>query len=257
MKITFLGTGSGIPQNRVQSGLIIEVNSESLKKPLLFDCGCGVLQRIFESGYDHKIINTIFLTHLHLDHVSDVLALLKANWLVGVNNFHIFGPQGTQTWYETTMSPYTYIDKLDVTIHELKPGEVLEFSDYTISTSATVHSVQSLAYKVENEGNSIVYTGDTEPSCEVMKFAQEADVLIHECSFPLTFDVEHHTTPHTLAECIKKCGLNVEKLYLTHIYPQMMGHELETLTYIKKVFAHKVEFAYDLLQVHIDKKEDA
>lgn len=252
MKITFLGTGTGIPQDRVQSGLIVEVNTHNQTEQLLFDCGCGVLQRIFESGYDHKKITKIFLTHLHLDHVSDLLGLLKANWLVGLTSAQIFGPQGTEDWYNTSMSPYSYIDKIEVTINELKPNQTLIFPDYTITTAATLHSVSSLAYKVENQCNTIVYTGDTEPCDSVMELAQLADVLIHECSFPLEYNVDNHTTPQTLATSIKKHNLQVKNLYLTHVYPQMRDHEKETLEYIKKIFPYNIEFAYDLLKIHVD-----
>ena len=67
MKITLLGTGVGIPQReRVQSGVLVDTEGSLV----LFDCGCGVLGRIYESGHDHKGIDAIVLTHLHLDHVG-------------------------------------------------------------------------------------------------------------------------------------------------------------------------------------------
>ena len=102
----------------------IEVNGK--KKPLLFDCGCGILQRIYESGYDHRDIDTIFLTHLHLDHVSDLLGLLKANWLVGLTQAQIYGPAGTVEWFGKLMELYPYLQgRLEVKITELTGGEVL------------------------------------------------------------------------------------------------------------------------------------
>jgi ribonuclease BN (tRNA processing enzyme) len=106
MKITFLGTGVAIPQpDRVQSGMIIEMDS----KPILFDCGSGVLNRIFESNYDHTDIDTIVLSHLHLDHVADVLCLIKANWLCDKTDVTIYGPKGTQQWISMLLEVYDYM----------------------------------------------------------------------------------------------------------------------------------------------------
>ena len=76
MEITFLGTGVAIPQKgRVQSGVLVEFE----EKPLLIDCGSGVLNRILEAGVRHTEIDTVLLSHLHLDHVADLLCLVKAN----------------------------------------------------------------------------------------------------------------------------------------------------------------------------------
>ena len=86
MKITFLGTGVAIPTaERVQSGLLIDD-----KFPILFDCGGGILHRIAQAGYNHSDIDTVFFTHHHLDHDSDFIALVKANWLRNKNEINIY-----------------------------------------------------------------------------------------------------------------------------------------------------------------------
>jgi ribonuclease BN (tRNA processing enzyme) len=252
MKLTFLGTGTGIPQTRAQSGLIMEVITGGQKKPLLFDCGCGILQRLYESGYDHRDIDTIFLTHLHLDHVSDLLGLLKANWLVGLSGTHIYGPVGTEEWFDKLMVLYPYLsDRLDVQITELTGGTVLMVDDCIIRTAPGIHSVTTIGYRVECAGRIAVYTGDTEPCYSLTELAQGAHVLVHECAFPLGFEVENHTTPDMFAKHISKHPLNVERLYLTHLYPHMQGHEQEAIDYIRKVFPGEVYIAEDLMQIDV------
>ncbi|MFA0822706.1 MAG: MBL fold metallo-hydrolase [Methanomethylovorans sp.] len=252
MKLTFLGTGTGIPQARAQSGLIMEVEVGGKKKPLLFDCGCGILQRIYESGYDHRDIDTIFLTHLHLDHVSDLLGLIKANWLVGLTQAHIYGPVGTAGWFYKLMELYPYLrDRLQVKITELTGGDVVNVADCTIHTAHGRHSVTTIGYRVEHAGRIAVYTGDTEPCHSLTELAQGAHVLVYECSFPLGFEVDNHTTPDMLTAHISKHPLNVDRLYLTHLYPHMQGHEQEAIDHIHTVFPKEVHIAEDLMQVDV------
>ena len=254
MEITFLGTGVGIPQaGRVQSGVLIDIGDTTL----LFDCGCGVLGRIQESRHDHKNINGILLTHLHLDHVGDVLALFKANWLVGKTQMRLYGPQGTREWFEKTLEVYEYLkDRFTVDITELSPGDEFrpvgadgEDADCSIRCAKTVHTDNSLAYRIESEGKSVVYTGDTEPSEAVMELAEGADILIHECSFPLGFPMTNHTAPDMFTLMLDEYPLNVKELYLTHLYPHMQGHEREAVDHIRKYFAGNVTIAKDLMSI--------
>lgn len=251
MKIRFLGTGVGIPQvGRVQSGLIMEMDGE----PVLFDCGCGVLGRIAEAGYDHTDIDNIVLTHLHLDHVGDVLALLKANWLVGKTDMRIFGPQGTQEWFGRVMETYNYLKgRFEVEITELAGGERFTppGTDCSITCTPTVHSTPSLAYRVEYKKNTVIYTGDTEPSEPVFKFARGADIMIHECSFPLGFEMTSHTTPDMFTDVLEQITLDVRKLYFVHLYPQMQGHEQEAVDHIKQHFDGEVIIASDLMELKV------
>ncbi|MDN5309790.1 MAG: hypothetical protein PWP14_1184 [Methanolobus sp.] len=264
MKITFLGTGVGIPQvARVQSGLIMEIGG----RPVLFDCGCGVLGRIVEAGYEHTDIDTVVLTHLHLDHVGDVIALLKARWLSGAADaVHIYGPEGTREWFAKAIESYDYLKgRFEVEITELSGGEAFSpespgagdsessatVCDCVITCTPTVHSVPSLAYRVENEGRVVVYTGDTEPSEMLFRFADGADALIHECSFPVGFGTTNHTTPDMLTDIMQEQALNVKHLYLMHLYLQMQGHEAEAVQHIRKYFAGDVTIAADLMQIEL------
>ena len=251
MKITFLGTGVGIPQaGRVQSGLIMEIGG----RPVLFDCGCGVLMRIQESGYEHTDIDDIVLTHLHLDHVGDVLALVKANWLVGKTHMRIFGPEGTKEWFEQTMSVYDYMQgRFEVDIVELQPGDSfsLEGLDSDIRTAPGVHSTTSLAYRVEHDGRVVVYAGDTEPCTPVFKLADGADVLIHECSFPLNFEMTNHSTPDMFVRQLQQTPLNVKRLFLVHLYPHMQGHEAEAIEHIKQYFNGDIIIPTDLQVIEL------
>ncbi|AKB85307.1 MBL fold metallo-hydrolase [Methanococcoides methylutens] len=248
MKITFLGTGVAIPQKgRVQSGLLMEMG----KKKVLFDCGGGVLNRIFESGNSHTDIDTIVLSHLHLDHVADVMCLLKANWLCDKFDSTIYGPSGTREWLDRLMDLYPYMkEKVSVDVVEVVPGEEFRlFDGCDVKCAAGIHSVPSLAYQVRYDGKTVVYSGDTEPCDDIMAMAQGCDMLIHECSFPLDFEMTNHTTPDMLRPYIKDTGIGA--VYLTHLYPHMQGHEEEALEYLKEEFEGEVHIPSDLMIVEI------
>src|SRR5674476_830538 len=103
MEITFLGTGVAIPQRgRVQSGVLVRLE----EKPLLIDCGSGVLSRFPEAEISHTEVDTVLLSHRHLDHVADLLCLLKANWLRGKTDMRIYGPEGTEDWLSRVLGAY-------------------------------------------------------------------------------------------------------------------------------------------------------
>ncbi len=251
MEITFLGTGVAIPQkNRVQSGMLVRLE----EKPLLIDCGSGVLSHFPEAGISHTEVDTVLLSHLHLDHVADLHPLIKANWLRGSTSMKIYGPEGTEEWFLKVLEAYEYLqEEVDVDVIELVPGKEFtpEGFDCEISCAAATHSVTALAYRVTGEDGEFVYSGDTEPSREIMDLAAEADLLIHECSFPPSMKVTNHTTPNSLAGILKEYNNEIGSICLTHFYPEMRGHEREAVNYLQGYFEEEVILAEDLMKLEL------
>lgn len=251
MEITFLGTGVAIPQrDRVQSGVLVRLE----EKPMLIDCGSGVLCRFPEAGLSHTEVDTVLLSHLHLDHVADLLPLIKANWLRGKTDMRVYGPEGTEEWFLRVISAYEYIlDEIDVDVVELFPGKDFtpEGFDCEISCVAAVHSVPTLAYRVTAEDGEFVYSGDTEPCRDILDLAVESDLLIHECSFPSGVKVTNHTTPSTLAELLEEYNKEIGSICLTHFYPEMRGHEREAVYRLKGYFEGEVILAEDLMKLEL------
>lgn len=248
MKVQFLGTGVGIPQpDRVQSGFVVEPEDGGM---LLFDCGAGILQQLFESGRDPLAVDAIVLSHLHLDHVSDVLPLLKSRWLCDQPKCRIIGPDGTREWLDRLFGAYTYLQgRFDLSIKELKPGGQMDLEGLHLSCAAGIHSIPSLGYRLEEKTSVLAYSGDTEPCDSIMELAKGADLLIHECSFPLNFMITNHTTPDMLVPYLKTP--DIDSLYLTHLYPHMQGHEKEALECIRRDYRGDVGIATDLMSLEI------
>jgi ribonuclease BN (tRNA processing enzyme) len=251
MEIIFLGTGVAIPQRgRVQSGVLVRFED----KPLLIDCGSGVLCRFPETNVSHKDVDTVLLSHLHLDHVADLLCLLKANWLCGKTDMRIYGPVGTDDWFSEAIGVYGYLnDEVDVEIKEILPGKEFtpEGFDCEVSCTGGIHSVPTLAYRVIAEEGEFVYSGDTEPCREIMDLATEADLLIHECSFPPGIKVTNHSTPSSLAEILEEYKNEIGSICLTHFYPDMRGHEREATYRLKSYFEGDVILAEDLMKLEL------
>ncbi len=108
-------------------------------------------------------------------------------------------------------------------MRELYPMDSFGLKNFDIFAEEALHSLPSLAFRLEAEDQVVVYSGDTEPSPRVAALAKDADLLVHECSFPEPFDVTNHSTPKKLGSMIKDCG--IKRVALTHLYPQTAGCE--------------------------------
>ncbi|MFQ6050241.1 MAG: MBL fold metallo-hydrolase [Candidatus Hydrothermarchaeota archaeon] len=246
MFVTILGTGVLIPeQNRAQAGILVE-SEDTL---VLFDCGNGVLKRIIQAGYDHEDIQHVFISHIHIDHTSDIPPLLGANFLKGKLDFKLYGPKGTKDWLTKILEAYDYIERINFQVNEIKDEELIELGDLRIRCRYVSHGVPSLGFRIECD-SSMVYSGDTE-TCNGMRdlCSKKTDLLIHECSFLDDFPRRYgHTTPSALSEFLK--NLNVSSLIVTHIYPESRHEEL-IIKAIRKNYQNELMIGEDLLRVEI------
>jgi len=240
MRVTLLGTGSAMPlPDRVQTGLLLERDDRAL----LVDCGAGVLHRLSESPVGYEDVSTVLLTHHHLDHVSDLLALLKARWLAGEEYLEVIGPAGTKSLVDDLLSVHDYLDgRVDLSIREVSAGAEFEAAGFEITTHETVHSMDCLAYRFagdagedgegEDAAGDFTFGADGEASASIARFADGSEVLLHDCSFPDEVDVDNHPTPTQLGEAL--AGTDVDRLLLTHLYPHTEGKHDEMIESIQR-----------------------
>ncbi|XGI84029.1 MBL fold metallo-hydrolase [Halorutilales archaeon Cl-col2-1] len=216
-EIRFLGTGAAVPSERVQSGVLVD--------DILVDCGSGVLHRLGQAEREDDAtsfdeIEDILVSHTHIDHVSDIPALMKADWIVGKTSLTIHGPPGTRETVESLLDAYDYMKgRIDLEIEEIQPGESFKAGGRQIETYETSHTDESMGFRI----GDVVYTGDTEVIDETVEFSEGCDLLIHECAFPDGVDVTGHSRPSDIAEIAP--DLDVGEIYLTHLYPQTRGKE--------------------------------
>src|SRR5262245_5175724 len=79
VKITLLGTGSPIPDaNRAGPATLVQ----SAGATILVDCGRGVLMRLVAAGVLPPMLNAVFVTHLHSDHLTDLNDVITTHWVI-------------------------------------------------------------------------------------------------------------------------------------------------------------------------------
>ncbi|MCO8246018.1 MBL fold metallo-hydrolase [Haladaptatus sp. AB643] len=244
MRITFLGTGSAMPTgSRFQSGIVVEEDG----RRVLVDCGSGVLHRLQQSGVGYENVSTVLLTHHHVDHVSDLMPLLKARWLAGEEHLEVVGPTGTKRLLDGLLSVHDYLDgKIDLQVREITPDEEFDVAGFSVEGFETRHSMDCLAYKFEDE---FTFSGDSEAFSGLANFADGSAVLVHDCSFPDEVDVSNHPTPSQLGEALS--GTDIGRVYLTHLYPHTDGKHEAMLKSVAAEYDGDVGFAEDLLSVEI------
>jgi len=254
MRLTFLGTGSAMPvPDRAQTGLLLESDGRTL----LVDCGSGVLHRLAGTDVGYEGVSSVLLTHHHLDHVSDLLALLKARWLAGEEYLEVVGPAGTKSLLDGLLDVHDYLDgRVDLSIREVGPTD-FSVAGFDVSATEMEHSMECLAYRFagadgdDDDGSAgdVVYSGDGEASASLASFADGAAVLAHDCSFPDDVDVSNHPTPSRLGEALS--GHDFGRVYLTHLYPHTAGRHDEMLESIGRAYDGEVRFARDGLRVEV------
>jgi ribonuclease BN (tRNA processing enzyme) len=255
MRLTFLGTGSAMPvPDRVQTGLLLERDD----RRLLVDCGAGVLHRLAGTDAGYEGVSTVLLTHLHLDHVADLLPLLKARWLAGNAGLEVVGPAGTKAMLDDLFDTFDYLDgRVDLRVREVGAHE-FSVAGFDVSARETRHSVDGLAYRFAGEadvdggrgGGDLTISGDTEAFAGLAAFADGSALFVHDCSFPDDVDVSNHPTPTTLGDAL--AGHDYGRVYLSHLYPHTEGRHEEMLAAVERRYDGDVRFARDGLRVAVN-----
>ena len=110
-KVTLLGTGSPVPSLE-RFGPSTQVEAGEIK--LLFDCGRGTMQRLYQINHNSKDFNKLFLTHLHSDHTIGIPDL----WITGrlLNRtekpLRIWGQKGTKHMIQHIQEAFTLDTKV-------------------------------------------------------------------------------------------------------------------------------------------------
>ena len=251
MRVTFLGTGAAMPSGRrAQTGLLLEAGTDTL----LVDCGSGVLNALARTDTGYEGVGTVLLSHHHLDHVADLLPLMKARWLAGADHLEIVGPQGTKDLLDGLLSVFEYMDgRIDLRVREIGE-ESFSVAGFDVEAKETRHSMDCLAYRFTHGADTPAFTfsADSEAFTGLANFADGSAILAHDCSFPDEVDVSNHPTPSQLGRVLAESGTDVGRVYLTHLYPHTEGRHEEMLESIGEYYDDDVRFARDGLTVEIE-----
>ncbi|PYZ98223.1 ribonuclease Z [Alteribacter lacisalsi] len=151
MKMTFLGTGAGVPsKERNVSSLVL--HTENRQNSLwLFDCGEGTQQQFLNSSPKAGKVDRIFITHLHGDHLYGLPGFLASRSFQGAERpLTIYGPAGIEAYVRTSLEISGTHLLYDCRFEEIrKSGRLFESDGYTVVTDQLDHGIPSFGYRIE------------------------------------------------------------------------------------------------------------
>ena len=266
MKITFLGTGSIIPNSsqskkRSYSSILVEIENDKL----LFDIGPGTLTKLQTIGINTQIFpNYLFITHFHIDHCLDYIALVKSRNFnertshVGKGKLiNVFGPHGLKKWNIDIfqhVQKWSYMSKelsfkKITNCKEVESGLVIKKKNWKVTCCPIEHD-DGVAFRIDSNSKSFVYSGDMAYDERICTLGKNADLVAIECSFPNKRTLKgKHLEPGMIGK-LAKLG-NFKKIALVHLYPITCGKEKEMVKIIRTLSAAQVILPYDFKKIHL------
>jgi ribonuclease Z len=272
MRVTLLGTGTpAIRPHRLGPSTLIQAGGETL----LFDAGRGTMLRLKQAGVSYDQVDEVFLTHLHSDHLVGLPDLWLTGWVLGRRDspLKIWGPRGTQSLLNHLAQAFSYDVDIRSTkstklsqvgigtiVTEIEAGMVYQKSGVTVTAFDVDHSPiePAFGFRVEYAGRSLVISGDTRYSNNLIKHSKGVDVLIHEVAYAnalekknpfLKFVESYHTTP---LEAGKIFAAVMPKLAVySHVITFDIASDQQLIPQTRKSYSGDVVVGEDLMVIEI------
>lgn len=218
MKVRFLGTGTGTPSlHRLSSSYLLSTPWGSV----LIDVGPSVVRRLLEFGFTVENIDIILLTHFHPDHTADLATFLFAcNYGEPrrTKDLLLLGGQGLELFFKRLCLVYPSIKPkgYSLTIRSMVRDVWPLWDGVVVETVPMRHRKESIAVKFRGK-KTIVFTGDTDYSGDLVSFVKEADLLVSECSFP-DLKAKGHLNLAALEKIVERA--KPKQVILSHLHSE-------------------------------------
>lgn len=276
-ELAVLGSGGPVAAGRAAASYAVFLDG---KARILVDAGPGAFVRLGEMGIDLKALDTVLLTHLHIDHTGDLPGFVKSRDLSFDQPllFRVFGPVGNEDFPTTTefigmlFGPRgafrylrTFRNDLRFAVVDLpaQPDapvhEVLREDDLRVTSVAVDHDgAPAVAYRIEHAGRVLVMSGDlASENDNLARLAAGADLLVYDASVldppgspePL---YELHTPPRRIGQVA--AAARVKSVLLSHLTPSVERRQDEVLRSVHAAFAGEARMAEDCMRVDLTKQ---
>lgn len=144
LRLTFLGTGGGTPSiSRGLPSIAVNYGGELI----LFDCGESTQRQMMKAGVGFKNKFTIFITHLHGDHVLGLPGLLYTlSMLNRKEPIIIYGPGGIEDFIEMFQRTRYGKIQFEVEVKRCREGLIHRSKEYEIEAIESNHTIDSFCY---------------------------------------------------------------------------------------------------------------
>lgn len=246
-KVVILGSGNPNPDpDHSGCSVAIVVNKSSY----IIDFGPGLVRQASAlsprysgplEALSLKNLKTAFLTHLHSDHTVGYPDLIFTPWVEGRNEpLKVYGPEGIKKMthhiiqaYEEDIRYRLYgLEPANnqgwrVDAHEIDEGIVYKDENVKVQAFKVKHGSwpNAFGFRFTTPDKTIVISGDTKPCDNILKYADGADILIHEVYKSADYDKktefwqryhrDNHTSTHELAKIANKTKPGLLILYHT------------------------------------------
>ena len=282
-----LGAGTPTPTaDRFGTSYVVELAGE---QRMMFDCGPAATHKLVKAGLFPTQIDQLFFTHHHFDHDIDYPCFLLCRWDQSVgkeNKLEVIGPRLTEKitegildekigvfahdWIARVNHPLSqqvFINRggtlprpaPDVDARDVGPGVVYSGSDWQVTAAPAEHVqpfLDSLAYRLDSDEGSVVFTGDTQPCDSVIELARGADAMFCMCW-------DDQDVMDEVGEAGGQCGTKgaarmakaagVKKLVLAHIGPHLSKHgPMEKgIADVRAIYEGEIVFSQELMTVPV------
>jgi len=257
ISVTILGSGTCVPSlKRSACSVLVRIGNERI----LLDAGPGTMRRLLEARTTIFEITHLFLSHFHPDHSGELVPLIFGTKYPDILQrkfpLKILAGKGFLDFYTGLKKVYgdwvaLPLDLLEFIELDNRALDTRNFDGFTVSSMPMDHNPESVALKIETRsGVSMVYSGDTDYTENLVLLAKGTDLLICESALPDDLKVKGHMTPSLAGEAAQRAGVSM--LVLTHLYPECDMTDIEKEC--RKTYSGPLKTACDLMTINLDPK---